>query len=306
MYPNYQNGAPAQRGGKPKKEPVPNQWELIGIVHAKSRTNEIKIFQFPDGKHVIHFTLENIVSNGTDQYGRPVTKTYWFPVNLKENKNVTFELMQSIQPGMKVHLKGKAINEPKDRKDPNNKDYVTAMDAFVIDILELPGQQYAPVGDYAQGRVVPGQAWPPQQAAQQGAYAPQGYGPQGGYAQQPYQGGYPPQGPGQYPQQPAYPPRQGGYAPQQPPQGYGPQGGYPQQGGAYQGAPAPQQQGAYAQQRPAPQGGQPVPPYYQPPQQAAPQPRQGQGSAPAAELEDLPEDIAGPGPAGMPVKDINL
>ena len=335
MYPNYQNGAPAQRGGKAKKEPENNNCQFTGIVHPKGKANEIGVYQFPDGKHVIHFTLEIIVPGGMSKDGRQYQpKRTFIPVNMKENGNITYEFLCSIREGMKIYIRAEAESVPEDRKDPNNNRRKIEFLAYWCDILEMPQHQFAPVGDYAQGRVAPQQQWPPQQgggyapqggypaygqAPQGGGYQQPGYGPQGGYPGP--QGGYPPYGQpapqqGGYGQQGGYqqPPQQPGYAPQPPqgPQGQGqqqpyqgaPRGGYQQQPPAQ--APRQGGQGGYGRQGAAPaqgQGGQPAPPYYRPPQGGAPAPQpQGTGLGPDDDLPpDNPEDAG-----GMPVRDLNL
>ena len=341
MYPNYQNGAPAQRGGKAKKEPNPMLCEFIGFVHPRGKANEITVYTLdPGGRggrqgHIIHITLEVIKPGGVSKDGRQFeAKTTWLPINIRTNESITYDFLCSIVAGMKIHVKADPVSEKNDRKDPNNTGRHIEFLAYWCEILEMPQQQFAPVSDYAQGRVTPQQQWPPQQGgyAPQGGYpaygqAPQpgyqqpGYAPQGGYpAPQGPQGGYPPYGApapqqGGYGQQGGYqqPPQQPGYVPQ-PPQG--PQGQGQQQ--QYQGAPrggyqqppvqAPRQggQGGYGRQGAAPaqgQGGQPAPPYYRPPQGGAPAPQpQGTGLGPDDDLPpDNPEEAG-----GMPVRDLNL
>lgn len=285
MYPDYQNnGAPQQRGGKrAPKEESPNNGGWIGIVRSRSRNQNdgIKVVQWSDGNGVIHFNLEVDTPAGTDQYGRPKMRKNWFNVNLKTNKNITLQTLYNIVPGMKIKIKGSLNNEKYPIREINKEIPITVIDAYYVEILETPQQQYGPQGyGIQQGPAAPAQ-WgqgQPQYGPQQ---PPQGYAPQQGYGQQP---GYGPQqgwGPA------GGAPAQGW---QQPQQGYGQQPGY---------GPQPPQAPAPAQGQ-APQQ---TPPYYRAPaQHGVPAGPANQGPA----MEDMPDFGEGGGAGAPPVKDINL
>lgn len=241
---------------KSPKEPTINRWEGQGIVRTRSGNDgdEIKFFPFQKGGGAIHITVAcTEVSRTADENGQPKTVTSYVPVNVMTNKNISDQQLMSVRPGMKVRVVGKLQPESYTSKKTGSKVTTMVVNAFVFEILEMPQPGFQP------------------------GYQPQpGYAPQGGYAPYPY-GGQP---------QPGYMPPQGGY----PQQGYQPQAApqYYPQGGGYPPPPnyGPGMQGA------APAGGQPLPPYYQPPGYMPPQ-----GGAPApqgpAPGEDLPPDTTG-------------
>ena len=284
---NYQGGyQQVSDGARTPKKPVINKGEWIGLVRTRSGKDEdgIRFIPWPDGGGVIHFTLETQEALSADQNGQPRVEKCFIPVNVKTTRNgsITAPQLQSVRPGMKVHIVGKLKNESFTSKRDGTKRSTLVVEAFVFEVLEMPQQGYVPQYNAPGQGGYPAQGgYPPQGGYGQPAYGGQTYPAQGGY---PAQSGYPPQGGQQgYPGQPA-----GGYgAPAQ--GGYQQPGGYPPQGGA-QGYPGQPAQGGYG----APAQGQQNPPYYQPPQG---------GTQPAGQpqVEHIPP--AGP---GMPMHDINL
>ena len=275
---NNNQGGYGQGAQKPKREII-NEWKGTGIVRPRSGNDQdpITFYPFQRGGGAIHITVACSEIVGADESGNAKQRTYYIPVNVLTNKNITQQQLQSVCAGMKVRVVGKLEPESYTSKKTGQKVTSLVVNAYVFEILQFPQQQ--------------GFAQPMQGAGygQQPFYGPQGPAPQGQYQQQQYYGPQP--APGQYgaPQQgqmgPAYgqqggPAPQGQYRGQQQGQYYGPQGGAPAQGPHTQFAP-----GAPAQ------GQGPTPPYYQ-----APVPAQA-GGAPV--LEDMPADI-------MPGNDLHL
>ena len=294
---NYNQGGAGGAGAPKQKKEVINKGEWVGFVRTRSGKpgDPIKFIPWANGG-VIHITLEVQENIGADENGQAKIQKGFFPVNLSTKyKPITVQQLQSIQPGMKVRIVGKLINESYTSKKDGERRTSIAIEAFLVEVLEMPQQTYGTQWG----------AWP-----QQG-----GFGPQQGYPQQGFQhpqGYQQPQG--GYPQQGAWP-QQGGFGPQQgypqqgfqQPQGYQqPQGGYPQQGPwPQQGGYAPQQgyqqpQGG-AQPQGQPQGGTRQP-YYQRPGASPQGPANPGPAAPATPVDD--DDM--PPSDGMPVHDINV
>ena len=306
-YPNYSNQGPSQRGGgKAPKEPKINNGDWTGIVRTRGNSQgDIRFIQWPNGGGVIHFTLEVEEGYTDSRTGEYKLSKDFIPMSASTNKNLNQAVLTSVQPGMRIHVKGKVKNESYTDRN-NERRTLLVIQAYAIDFLDNQ-QQYGPQAGYGQGapayggqpqqgaypqygQQFPQQPGAYQQYAPQGApgYAPQGA-PQGGYAPFPqYQPApaYGQQAPQPYQQQPAQqmPPYQ--QAPQQ-----GMQGGAP--AGYAQGAPVQQQ---YRQPQ------QPQPPQ----QQRQPAAQGGQGAAapvPASSNEDMPDFGAGD---RMPVHEINV
>lgn len=252
---NNNQGGYGQGAQKPKREII-NEWKGTGIVRPRSGNDQdpITFYPFQRGGGAIHITVACSEIVGADESGNAKQRTYYIPVNVLTNKNITQQQLQSVCAGMKVRVVGKLEPESYTSKKTGQKVTSLVVNAYVFEILQFPQQQ--------------GFAQPMQGAGygQQQFYGPQGPAPQGQYQQQQYYGPQP--APGQY----GGPAPQGQYRGQQQGQYYGPQGGAPAQGPHTQFAP-----GAPAQ------GQGPTPPYYQ-----APAPAQA-GGAPV--LEDMPADI---------------
>ena len=240
---DYQQGA-----GRAPKKPVINKWEGEGIVHPRSGNDQdqITLYRFTSGRGgAIHISLECKEAAGADANGNPKTTTVYVPVNVMTNKSITEAQLTGLRAGTRVHVVGKLQLESYTSKKDGSKKSSLVVNAFVFEIVALPQQE--------------------QTAGYQGGFQPQ---PGQGGPQNPYQM-YPPQG--GYPQQPGYP--QPGYGPQ--PQGYPPQPGYAQPGGYYPPQPGygpqPAPQPSYSQPGyvqvagGAPNGGNPIPPYYKAP-----------------------------------------
>lgn len=210
--------------------------EFTGVVRPMTMKegDPVRFFQFKNGGGAIHFLLEVQKKLPADASGQERVKTERYKIDAYTNKDLTPEFLQSLVPGTKVNVASEpTYNYPKDANGQPGKPELVFR-AFAIRVREYPQQQ--PV-QYQQ--------------------APQ------------------PQYPAYLPQYPAYQPQQG-YAPAQyPNQAYGQPGGqYVPQGGFGQPQAQPQQQRPQQYPQQAPQqpkyGGQPVPPYFQPPQQGAP------------------------------------
>lgn len=208
---NY-NGENAQ-----KKEPV-NCYETVGYVQASGKMCDGDRLHFWDstkrpGTGCVICRLLVVKPTGKlDENGQPKYIKRHVPIRVSTNKNITREMLQSIQVGSKVYVKGEY--SPVTKKNPDGSFTETPMfDIYVLQIQAAPmNSGYQTPNPYAQQGGYP-------QGGYQGQYQPQGGYP--GYQQQGApQGGYP----GQYPQ--------GGYPNYQ-------QGGYPgqfQQHGVQQGS----------------------------------------------------------------------
>lgn len=307
-YPNYNNQGPSQRGGgKAPKEPKINNGDWTGIVRTRGNSQgEIRFIPWPNGGGVIHFTLEVEEGYTDSRTGEYKLSKDFIPMSASTNKNLNQAVLTSVQPGMRIHVKGKVKNESYTDRN-NERRTLLVVQAYAIDFLDNQ-QQYGPQAGYGQG--APAYGGQPQQGAypqygqqflqQPGAYqqyapqaapgyAPQGA-PQGGYAPFPqYQPApaYGQQGPQPYQQQPAQ---------QMPPYQQAPQQGM--QGGA----PAGYAQGTPVQQPQYRQPQQPQPPQQQR-QPAAPGVQGAAAPAPASSNEDMPDFGAGD---RMPVHEINV
>ena len=212
---NYNQGGAGGAGAPKQKKEVINKGEWVGFVRTRSGKpgDPIKFIPWANGG-VIHITLEVQENIGADENGQAKIQKGFFPVNLSTKyKPITVQQLQSIQPGMKVRIVGKLINESYTSKKDGERRTSIAIEAFLVEVLEMPQQTYGSQwGAWPQqGGFGPQQGYP-----QQGFQHPQGY-------QQP-QGGYPQQGP--WPQQGGYAPQQGYQQPQSGAQPQGqPQGG---------------------------------------------------------------------------------
>ena len=286
---NYNPGGVGGTGSSKQKKPVINKGEWVGYVRTRSGKpgEPIRFIPWPNGG-VIHITLEVQENIGADENGQAKIKRGFFPVNLSTKyKPISVQQLQSIQPGMKVRIVGKLVNESYTSEKDGKPHTSIAIEAFLVEVLEMPQQTYGPQWG-TQGGMAPqwgSQGFVPQQGYQQQGYPqPQGIYPQQGY-QQP-QGGYPQQ---------AYPQQQGF---QQPQGGYPQQGAWPTQNGF-----APQQ--GYQQPQGMPQSvpqATPQPPYYQHPGVSPQGPAHPSPSAPARPVDD--DDL--PPADGMPIHNINV
>ena len=272
-----QQGGQSRRRRDPAQEPV-NQFRGIGIVRPRSGKDDdpIQFWPFkgrPGG--AIHFMLVTSEMIGNDESGQPKTKDTYHQVTVMTNKSITQQQLEGIRAGMKVRVVGPYRTESFKGRD-GNQQFRMVVQAFVLEVLEMPQQIAAPAPYAPQGQQYPTPQGQPFPASRQGG--------QPFYGQQPgYQQGWPQQQP-PMPGQPFPAPQQGGQQPF-----YGQQPGY-QQGWPPLGAPQ-QQPPMPAQPFPAPQAQQTqqqmAPPYYKAPAappQAAPAP-----GAPA--IDDLPPDI---------------
>lgn len=228
MY-NQNGPANPQGGNRPKKEII-NQFQGTGILRSRKENEPLKFIPWKTGG-VLNAYLKTSENIGVDEYGNPKVKNTSVPVKIITNKNITSQQLQSLVAGTKVHVVGRLELESWDDKQTNARRSQLVVNVYVLDILEVPMQNYQPG---PQQTYYPGQPMPQQ-------YPPQGQ-PQ--YVPNPPQGGQQPYYPGQPMPQPQYQ-GQPQYSGQQPvPQQYPPQG-----------------QPQYVPNQP--QGGQ-QPPWYQP------------------------------------------
>lgn len=204
-------------GNAPKNEPI-NKWESVGYIHATGKQcvgDRLRVWdsqKLPGAGCALCRLLVIKPTGRLDENGQPKYIKRAIPLRIPTNKNITKEMLQSIQLGTKVYVKGEYAPVP---KKTNSEGLTTdpMFDIYVIQVLAPPmNNGYQDQNHYAQQGGYP-------QGGYQGQYQPQGSYP--GYQQQGApQGGYP----GQY--------QQGGYPNYQ-------QGGYPgqfQQQGAQQGS----------------------------------------------------------------------
>lgn len=247
MSNNYQSGNP--QGGNRQKKEIFNQWQATGVLRPVKEGTPLKFVPWKNGG-VLNALISIVEPIGVDENGNPKTRKFTMKCSIKTNKNITAQQLQSIAPGTKVRIVARLILESYMDSSQQRKTGICA-DAYVLEILEVPMQNYQQ---------------PPQYQPQYGQY------PQGQQMAQPQQPQYyPPQGQQQpAPQYPAYP----GYP------GYpGQQIAQPQQPPQYQPQSQPQPQ-AQPPQYYQPQG-QPVPPYYQQPT--------GQPMGQPIDVDDLPD-----------------